>query len=255
VLAWTAPEARDYADTHLTRLAKTLSIVPLGGADKRVLEMGAYMQMTPLLKTRLGYGYVRGCYYGKLGDRDEKRIESETGEVFECTVDHFDAEKDRFPYDDGSFDTVLCCELIEHLFGDPMHMMSEINRILRPGGRLVMTTPNIASLRAIAAVLHGYQPGLFPSYIRPRDPGIEVDPRHNREYTAREISALMRDSGFEIDLLDTGPFRDEPHPELRWVGHLLERYILPAEHRGDGIYAVGRKAGPVRDRWPSWLYA
>ena len=27
------------------------------------------------------------------------------------------------------------------------------------------------------------------------------------------------------------------------------------EHRGDGIYAVGRKIGPIRDRYPSWLYA
>ena len=37
--------------------------------------------------------------------------------------------------------------------------------------------------------------------------------------------------------------------------HLLDRYILPKEHRGDGIYAVGRKRRGVRDRYPSWLYA
>ena len=75
------------------------------------------------------------------------------------------------------------------------------------------------------------------------------------EYTPREIGDLLRDSGFEMTLLDTGAFRDEPHPELGWVGHLLEKYILPTEHRGDGIYAVGRKTGPVRERWPAWLYA
>ncbi len=253
VLKWTAPEARAYAETHLTRLEKTLSIIPPGGPDDAVLEMGAYMQVTPLLKTRLGYGEVRGCYYGELGSHNHKSVESETGELFECTIDLFDADKDQFPYPDEHFSTVLCCELIEHLFQDPMHMMSEINRILRPGGCLVLTTPNIVSHRAIAALLQGYQPGLFPSYIRPRSG--EVDPRHNREYTPREIGDLLRDSGFERTLLDTGPFRDEPHPELGWVGHLLEKYILPADHRGDGIYAVGRKTGPVRDRWPAWLYA
>jgi glycosyltransferase involved in cell wall biosynthesis/SAM-dependent methyltransferase len=253
VLSWAEPEARPYVETHLSRLDKTLSIIPKGGPGDAVLEMGAYMQITPLLKTRFGYGEVRGCYYGELGKQDHKLVQSETGEAFECTIDLFDAEKDRFPYPDGHFSTVLCCELIEHLFEDPMHMMSEINRITRPGGHLVLTTPNIVSLRAIAALLQGYQPGLFPSYIRPRLG--EVDPRHNREYTPREVGDLLRDAGFELTLLDTGPFRDEPHPELRWVGHLLEKYILPTEHRGDGIYAVGRKTGPVCDRWPAWLYS
>jgi glycosyltransferase involved in cell wall biosynthesis/SAM-dependent methyltransferase len=250
---WAAPEARPYVETHLSRLDKTLSIIPPGGPADAVLEMGAYIQITPLLNSRLGYGEVRACYYGTLGDQDHKCVRSDNGEKFACTIDLFDAEKDRFPYPDEHFATVLCCELIEHLFEDPMHMMSEINRITRPGGHLVLTTPNIVSLRAIAALLQGFQPGLFPSYIRPRSG--EVDPRHNREYTPREVAALFRDSGFELTLLDTGPFRDEPHPELRWVGHLLEKYILTTEHRGDGIYALGRKTGPVNDRWPSWLYA
>jgi hypothetical protein len=56
-------------------------------------------------------------------------------------------------------------------------------------------------------------------------------------------------------LLETGPFREESKPEFGWVEHLLDRYILPKEHRGDGIYAVGRKTGPVRERYPAWLYS
>jgi hypothetical protein len=132
--------------------------------------------------------------------------------------------------------------------------MSEVNRILAPGGHVVLTTPNIVSLRAIAGLLQGYQPGLFPAYIRPREDG-QVDARHNREYTPREISDLLVNAGFEVTLLDTGPFLDEPHPELGWVRHMLERYILPTDLRGDGIYAVGRKTGPVKDRYPGWLYS
>ena len=90
----------------------------------------------PRSNSSLGYGTVRGCYFGKLGHVDHKSIVSENGETFDCDVDHFDAERDIFPYADASFDTVLCCELIEHLSADPMHMMSEINRILKPGGHL-----------------------------------------------------------------------------------------------------------------------
>jgi len=254
ILAWTAPDAQLYVKSHITRLERTLQITPPGDADQRILEMGAYLQITPALKTRLGYGDVRGCYYGAAGRSDRKQVTSANQDTFECDIDLFNAEKDRFPYDDACFDTVLCCELIEHLFEDPMHMMGEINRILKPGGHLVLTTPNIVSLRAIAGVLQGYQPGLFPSYIRPRENG-HVDARHNREYTPREIADLLVNAGFEVALLETGPFLDEPRPDHGWVGHLLERYILARELRGEGIYAVGRKAGSVRERYPGWLYS
>jgi glycosyltransferase involved in cell wall biosynthesis/SAM-dependent methyltransferase len=255
VKGWAEPSALDYVDTHLTRLVKTLEMTPKGGPDQRILEMGAYLQITPSLKTKLEYGEVRGCYYGPAGKVDHREAVSLEGERFTCEVDLFDAERDRFPYEDGSFDTVLCGELVEHLTADPMHMMTEIHRILKPGGHLVLTTPNIGSLRAIAAILSGYHPGFFPAYIKPAEEGAETDARHNREYTAREIYLLFHDAGFDVTRLETGEFKSEPKPEHIWVEHMLDRYGLAKDLRGDGIYAVGRKAGPVRSRWPSWLYS
>ncbi|MGO9010164.1 MAG: glycosyltransferase [Bryobacteraceae bacterium] len=246
-------ESAGYIERHQTRLEKTLSMIPPGGPDDRILEMGAYLQMTPALRDKLGYGEVRGCYYGEAGRVDHRSVTSASGETFACKIDHFDAEKDPFPYPDDHFSTVLCCELIEHLFADPMHLMCEVNRILKPGGRLVLTTPNIAGLRAVAAILLGYHPGFFHSYLRPNEGG-ESDARHNREYTPREIHQLLVNSGFEVDRLETGEFRDLPHPEFRWVVHLLDRYRLDTALRGDGIYAVGRKTGAVRERYPAWLY-
>jgi SAM-dependent methyltransferase len=203
----------------------------------------------------LGYGEVRGCYYGLPGQVHHRTVTSITGEQFECDVDLFDAEKDRFPYGDEYFATVICGELIEHLFEDPMHLMAEINRILKPGGHVVLTTPNICSMRAMAAILQGYHPGFFQAYIRPAQPGDEPDARHNREYTPQEIHLLLMDAGFEKTVLETGAFREEPKPEFEWVNHLLDRYCLPKDLRGDGIYAVGRKLGAVRSRYPAWLYA
>ena len=194
ILSWAPDEAaKDYIETHLTRFEKTLAITPLP-ADQMIAfsRWVSYLQITPALKTRLGYGEVRGCYYGPAGKVERsaasRRID---GEQFHCALELFDAEKDRFPYDDGYFSTVLCCELVEHLTEDPMHMMAEINRILRPGGHLVLTTPNIGSLRAIAAILAGYHPGFFPAYIRPRVEGEEPEARHNREYTrARDRASV-----------------------------------------------------------------
>jgi glycosyltransferase involved in cell wall biosynthesis len=253
---WAVDEAsRNYLDTHRTRLVRTLEITPAGGPEDRILEMGAYLQVTPALHNKLGYGEVRGCYYGPAGRIDHRTVTSADGERFTCEIDHFDAEKDRFPYPDEHFSTVLCCELIEHLFEDPMHLMSEVNRILKPGGHLVLTTPNVAALRGISAILLGYHPGFFHAYIRPAAESGEVDARHNREYTAREIHRLLDTSGFAVARLETGEFRDLPHPEFGWVTHLLRRYRLETELRGDGIYALGRKTGLVKERYPGWLYS
>jgi glycosyltransferase involved in cell wall biosynthesis/SAM-dependent methyltransferase len=254
LLQWCAdPAARDYCEQHLARLAHTLQIIPTGDASQSILEMGSYMQITPALKFKLGYGSVRGCYYGKLGISDRKFATSVDGEHFECLIDHFDAEKDVYPYDDACFDTIVCGELIEHLFSDPMHMMSEVNRILKPGGHFVITTPNIISYRALAAILDSYHPGFFTAYIKPNPDG-ETDARHNREYTPGEVQHLLTGSGFEVARLETGPFRDEPHPEFSWIRLLLEKLELQTYWRGDGIYAVGKKSGPVKERWPGWLY-
>jgi len=246
-------EAGAYIDGHKARLLKTLEITPPGCPGDSILEMGIYFQITPSLKSKLGYGDVRGCYYGKAGQTETKKVASTDGQEFECRVDYFDAEKDRFPYHDECFATVLCGELIEHLFEDPMFMMSEINRILKPGGHLVLTTPNVASMRALSAILNGYHPGFFPSYIKPG--GVHNDhPRHNREYTPDDIHHLLEGAGFTVARLETGEFRDDPHPDWAYIRHILKEYKLPEINRGDGIYAVGRKTGPVRDRWPAWLY-
>ena len=251
---WVHPEGRPYAARHTDRFVHTLELVPRGDESKSVLEMGAYMQMTPALRFELGYGTVRGCYYGAPGRTDRKTVVSRSGETFECEIDLFDAERDPFPYADAAFDTVLCCELIEHLVNDPMAMMSEINRILKPGGHLVLTTPNIVSARALSAILQGYHPAFFPAYIRPRKQDEEPEARHNREYAPMEIQHLLTDAGFDVARLETGEFLQEPHPELGWVMRLLDRYQLMRNLRGDGIYALARKTGPVRNRWPEWLY-
>jgi len=252
--ASSSKERLEYARTHLTRLLRTLEITPRGTAQDRILEMGAYMQITPALQHLLGYGEVRGSYLGPPGRVDHREARSKTGEVFTCEIDLFDAERDPFPYPDGSFATVLCCELLEHLYHDPMHMMSEINRILRRGGALVLTTPNICSLRAIDAILLGYHPGFFHQYIHPGKDG-EIEPRHSREYAPRDVTLLLEQAGFQVEVLETGPYLSEPSAALEWVRHLLDRYGLSPELREEGIYAVGRRVSGVKCRYPPGLYA
>ncbi|MBI4443119.1 MAG: glycosyltransferase [Acidobacteria bacterium] len=245
-------EAEDYVLVHRKRLVKTLQITPGGTDQDRVLELGCYVQLTPALSKYLGYGQVRGTYYGPAGNSALQHARSVCGETFSCLVDLFDAERDSFPYPDGHFRTVLCCELIEHLATDPMHMMAEINRVLCPAGHLILTTPNIVSLRSVQAVVHGYHPALFHSYIKPKADGT-VDPRHSREYTPGEISLLMQISGFEVELLETGDYNGaETNPQD--VPEWLRDTPVRVQWRGEIIYCRARKAGPVRQRWPKEFY-
>ncbi len=246
------PDQKNYALQHLGRLKRTLEITPRGEKKDKILEMGAYMQITPALGDVLGYGEVRGCYLGPLGKTDHKSVTSVSGRKFSCEIDLFNAERDRYPYEDATFTTVICCELFEHLSEDPMYLLSEVNRILRPGGHLVLSTPNIASLRSLAAVIAGGHPGLYQQFIRPRDFGVE--PRHAREYTPGEMRQAFEAAGFAVELVETGPYGMEASRDFEWAAKLLKENNLPQDLRGDTIHIVGRKTGPVKDRFPAWLY-
>lgn len=50
------------------------------------------------------------------------------------------ADAERLPFADASFDTVVCCELLEHV-RNPLAVIAEIVRVLRPGGYLVASSP------------------------------------------------------------------------------------------------------------------
>jgi len=68
------------------------------------------------------------------------------------------------PFQEESFDVVLCFQVIEHI-GDDHALLKEIHRVLRPGGVLLLTTPN-------------------------RTMSLSRNPWHVREYTSAELSVL-----------------------------------------------------------------
>ena len=246
--------ARQYLEIHIPRIARTLGLVPPPKSSSRVLEMGAYMQMTPALQCVLGYQEVRGAYFGPLGRTDQKRIAIQGREVFRCPVDLFDAEKDPYPYEDGRFETVLACEIFEHLLHDPMHMLLEMHRVLEPGGTLILTTPNVASYTAVARVLEqSGHPQLYSKYPDPRGEYSDTEIPHVREYTPPELREAVESAGFEIENLFTEVIPG--YGTETWVKDFLIRNGYSAAFRGEQMYCIARKrVGGKVVRYPHFLY-
>jgi SAM-dependent methyltransferase len=247
-------DASWYLEVHVPRIGRTLGLVPPPNSSGRILEMGAYMQMTPALQCVLGYKEVRGAYYGPMGRIDEKSVSVGGKEVFRCSIDLFDAEKDRYPYADGHFETVLACEIFEHLLHDPMHMLLEIRRVLEEGGTLLLTTPNVASFTAVARALEqSGNPQLYSKYTDPRGEYAATEIGHMREYTPKELREAVESAGFEIENLFT-----EVIPgygtDIRMKA-FLERNHYSSSYRGEQLYCIARKrsALPVT-RYPAFLY-
>jgi len=68
-----------------------------------------------------------------------------------------DASRETLPFDPGSFDLILCSEVIEHLY-DPDFAIDEFKRVLRPSGKIIITTPNLAAWYNRLLLLVGMQP-------------------------------------------------------------------------------------------------
>jgi len=244
--------AREYFEKHVPRLARTLALVPAPQATGRALELGCYMQITPLLQKACGYREVRGAYYGPPGRIDHKVMRFSDGD-FTCEVDHFNAEKHPFPYPDGHFDLVVACEIIEHLVYDPMHMLRESQRVLAEGGYLLLSTPNVASITSVAKTLGGRDnPQIFFKYDLP-SPGKEAELGHMREYTAHELGESVKAAGFEVTNLFTTVIAEFAlHHKLL---DFLAANGYDTENRGEQTWCLARKRGalPV-NRYPAFLY-
>jgi len=57
-----------------------------------------------------------------------------------------DLNKEKLPYPDNQFDIIIFTEVIEHIY-NPGFVLKEINRILKPKGKLYLSTPNLINIK------------------------------------------------------------------------------------------------------------
>lgn len=161
----------------------------------------------------------------------------------------FNAEADVWPFAAGSLDLVVCMEVLEHLLLDPLFLFLECQRVLRPGGRFVVTTPNLGSLEGVMSLLNNRCPYRFGPYSPYGPYG-----RHNREYVPWEVELLGTCAGFQSARLHT--FDCYPvGMRLDWVRSMIELSGADPAQRGQTIYYEGVKDEAGTFRYPPELFA
>ncbi len=212
------PLAVEYLNVALDRLLVTMDLVPNMDSGARVLELGATPYfMTSLLLHHFPYQLELANEPGREKyDGGTVRLTNRgRGLDYSFQYKGFNIETDRFPYDDGSFDMVLYCEMIEHLMHDPSHSLYEIHRVLKPGGYLLLSTPNPFRYTNYLRFLAGTN--IYPPFS-----GYGPYSRHNREFSAAELRLLLKQSNFEIETLITAHDPAYDHPKrldgaMRWL--------------------------------------
>ena len=92
-------------------------------------------------------------------------------------------------YKDSTFDAVTCLDVVEHLL-DPGSLIDEIYRVLKPGGQLVLTTPNIRNFRNLYTLIFR---GIFPQ----TSPDTFVwGGGHLHFFTRKDINSIFKKAGF-----------------------------------------------------------
>ena len=211
---------------HIERLKPTI-VLDIGIFPPLVFEamMAAAIDGVTLQGIWEGPGHIKSTFKSKTERYEDIPIEIKPANV----------ERDHLPYADESFDLVVAMEIFEHLALDPHFFLSEVCRVLRPGGHVLITTPNICSHRGVKKMLSNEAPYSFGIFV----PTGGVYGRHNREYAPREIEILGLAAGFTTEFLGTSDVYDTViDPD---TAALLLSRDDNLSYRGENIVYVGTK--------------
>lgn len=172
---------------------------------------------------------IRGPYFDYLHEQGISTVEWNL-----CS------DEPRF---ESQFDAVFFCEVIEHL-PIPGHVVLErLRTVLRPGGILICTTPNLYRLRNVVFLAIGKT--IFDHFRMPTDRGLG----HVIEYSKDHLTWQFERAGFENIRVALRQFHHSPHDMrfriLSWFGYPL--YLYPRFR--DNLLAVAEAwgdRGPVR---------
>jgi SAM-dependent methyltransferase len=218
----------------------------------RCLELGSNPYFTTYLldrHTRLDLTLAN--YFGQAGEITQTLSYVPPGtterEEVERTSQLFNIEEDVFPCETDTFDVVLFCEILEHLLMDPVAVLRQIYRVLKPGGILVLTTPNVARLENVLALINGVN--IYDPYS-----GFGPYGRHNREYNRHELVRLLDFAGFDVEYSFTADGHLTEHTRLPGYDLAAPLVDFRRQDLGQYLFVRARARRPPRNALPSFLY-
>jgi SAM-dependent methyltransferase len=238
---------RIYLNEAFERLLYTIMLVPR--QEGRLLEIGANPYfMTLLLKRFRQYDLTLVNYFGAAHPRSSSQtLVFPDGHEERLPFDNINLEAEQLPYGDHSFDVVLLCEVIEHLTNDPLKAVLELKRLLKRGGLLVVTTPNVARLENVSRLMAGQN--IYDPYS-----GHGPYGRHNREYTLGELSELLGHAGFEIETAFTSDVHVNPADDYFSTSGFAHLLAARQDTLGQYIFVGARNTARDKKGKPRWLY-
>ena len=251
----------EYLETHYKRYRTTLSFIGLSGPLK-ILELGAappfaftamLAHCLPESEIVLAYNKdgVSVRFFDSFLENGRLELSSKDPRAFRnlsLETQCFNAERDVWPLDSGSFDLVLSMEILEHLLWDPCFMFRECHRVLKPDGRFIVTTPNVARLEGVLFALLNRSPYSFGPYSPYGPYG-----RHNREYAPHELRLVGESSGFATEELTTYDVYPT-HSDLTIARRALAELNDDPALRHQNIFYKGRKSEAAFRSYPEALY-
>ncbi|NIO44342.1 MAG: methyltransferase domain-containing protein [Candidatus Aenigmarchaeota archaeon] len=132
-------------------------------------------------------------------DNEKKAVKLATKRGIKAT--ELDIENQRFPYANNYFDCITCLDVIEHVV-EKDFVIEEIYRVLKPGGILILSTPNLTSWINRILFLIGIEPILTRTstryYLGIKYSNLSSPPDHINLFSFSSLKKFLRIYNFKI---------------------------------------------------------
>ena len=237
--------ADSYHADHKRRMARTIQVLLDQNPSGSLLEVGT-SHLIPLVLDEVLPGLAVTVTDFDLTQPVYSNMEvSLNGVTRVVPCARVNIENEPLPFEDETFDYILLCEVLEHMEIDPMFMLAEINRVMKTGGTLILSTPNAVSTWSITKMLKGFEPYFYMQYRHDRSLY-----RHNYEYSIHSLAAVIKAAGFDGSAWTEDSFEEPNYThvlKLKEIGYDLH-------HVGDNLFTVAKKISGVVNRYPGAIY-
>lgn len=159
-----------------------------------------------------------------------------------AVVDFDEVGRDLHALPDATYDVVIAAGIIEHVPHTPRGLLATLDRVLKPGGCLVLDTPNLAHVYKRQALARGES--VWPPIAAQFHSPVPYE-GHHREYTASELAWMLNETGHELTAIELYNYSVFGQPQLsgRDVDNFWRTVREPALR--EYITTTSRRADPA----------